>query len=105
MGTIGIYDFDYLTYGGVIPNLECAKLAAYFKKKKQITVMAPKLEPDHYTEFYIRKEYDDGIYVPELFFLPNVVYGGRAFTPQKYAPWRMKDRIFRAQTPFNNIDN
>ena len=98
MGTIGIYDFDYLTYGGVIPNLECAKLAAYFKKKKQITVMAPKLEPDHYTEFYIRKEYDDGIYVPELF-LPNVVYGGRAFTPQKYAP--MADEIERSAPDFS----
>lgn len=86
MGTIGIYDFDYLTYGGTIPNLECAKLAGYYKKKKQITIMAPKLEPGRYTHFFIRKEYDDGIYVPELF-LPNVMYGGRAFNPRKYVPF------------------
>lgn len=101
MGTIGIYDFDFLTYGGTIPNLECAKLAGYFKKNKQITVMAPKLEPDRYTEFFIRKDYDDGIYVPELF-LPNVTYGGRTFSPNKYAP--MAEEIEKAKPDFSIYD-
>ena len=101
MGTIGIYDFDYLTYGGTIPNLECAKLAGYYKKNKQITVMAPNLEPDRYTQFFIRKEYDDGLYVPQLF-LPNVTYGGRAFNPTKYAP--MAEEIEFSKPDFTIYD-
>lgn len=79
MGTVLIYDWDYFHYPGVIPNLECAKLAAYEKSKRNITVFMPKLEPTMYTKTYIRKEYDDGIYSKE-FQLPNVSYGGRAFS-------------------------
>ena len=85
MCTVGIYDSDFMDYGRVIPNLECAKLCAYYKKKKDIAVLAPYLEPSLYTEFYIRKEYDDGIY-PQEYFKENVHYGGRAFSPKEYIP-------------------
>lgn len=80
MGTIGIFDYDYFNYESVIPNLECAKLCAYFKKNKEVTVLAPVMEPHRYTNFYIRKDYEDGIY-PKDFFLDNVSYGGRAVSP------------------------
>ena len=94
MGTVGVYDYDFMTYGRVLPNLECAKLCAYYKNKKQITVLAPTLEPERYTEFHIRKEYDDGEFSQALF-KTNVVYGGRAFSDGKYIP--LDDRIERTR--------
>lgn len=79
MGTILIYDADYFRYPGVIPNLECAKLAAYEKKKRNITVFHNVFDPNHYSKTYFRKEYDDGIYDQNIL-LPTVEYGGRAFS-------------------------
>lgn len=85
MATIGVYDYDFFTYENVIPNLECAKLYTYFHNKREVAVLTPRLEPERYTHFYIRKEYNDGIF-PKSIFLPNCNYGGRAFTPTKYSP-------------------
>lgn len=85
MGVVLIYDWDYFHYPGVIPNLECAKLAAYEKKKRNITVFHDNFEPPRYTKAYFRKEYDDGIYDQKIL-LPNVEYGGRAFSKQ-YLPF------------------
>lgn len=85
MATIGVYDWDFMNYRNVIPNLECAKIYTYFHNRREIAVLAPRLEPTLYTKFYIRKEYNDGVY-PKSLFLPNCEYGGRAFTPNKYSP-------------------
>lgn len=92
MGTVGIYDYDFMNYEQVIPNLECAKMCSYFKNKKQITVLAPTLEPERYSDFYIRKEYDDGLFPPQ-FFQDNVTYGGKVFTNDIYIP--MDEKIER----------
>lgn len=85
MAVIGVYDADYMNYEHVIPNLECAKLCTYYHNRHDVAVLVPQMEPAKYTQFFIRKEYDDGIYPKELF-LPNCSYGGRAFTPQHYSP-------------------
>lgn len=85
MATVAVYDYDFFTYENVIPNLECAKLVAYYRKRNDIALLVPALVPTQYTKFIIRKEYNDGIY-PREFFLPNCEYGGRAFTPDKYKP-------------------
>lgn len=85
MSTVGIYDYDFFTYEHVIPNLECAKLYTYFHNQKEIAVLTPKLDPAPYTHFYIRKEYNDGIF-PKKFFEENCIYGGRAFNPDHYEP-------------------
>lgn len=82
---IGVYDYDFFNYENVIPNLECAKLITYFRQHQQIAALSPSLNPGPYTRFMIRKEYDDGIYPREIF-LPNCVYGGRAFNPARYIP-------------------
>ena len=79
MGTILVYDWDYFHYPHVIPNLECAKYAAWRKKKRDIVVCSPIFEPAHYTSIFFRKEYDDGIYDNRIL-RPNVEYGGRAFS-------------------------
>lgn len=85
MGVIGVYDFDYFTYENVIPNLECAKLVTYYRNHNNITVLTPILNPERFTRFITRKEYDDGVYPKEIF-LPHCEYGGRAFTNGTYKP-------------------
>lgn len=79
MSTVLIYDSDFFHYPNVIPNLECMKLSAYCKKRKDITVFSNNLDPERYTKVYFRKDYDDGQYNP-LIIKPNVSYGGRAFS-------------------------
>lgn len=79
MGTILVYDWDFFHYSSVIPNLECAKYAAYQKRKKEIVVFNNDLNPERYSQVFFRKEYDDGIY-SDLILKPNVSYGGRAFS-------------------------
>lgn len=88
MGTILIYDADFYRYNHVIPNLECAKYAAWRKKKRDIVVSSPSFEPDMYTKTFYRKEYDDGIFDKRIL-KPNVEYGGRAFS-DVYQPFDME---------------
>lgn len=88
MGTVLVYDWDFFHYSHVIPNLECAKLAAYRKYKRDITVFSPNLEPERYTKTYFRKEYNDGIYTQEIQ-KPTVEYGGRAFS-NVYKPFELE---------------
>jgi hypothetical protein len=85
MAVILVYDWDYFHYPSVIPNLECAKYAAWRKKKKDIVVFGPNFEPGQYTSVFFRKEYDDGVFDDKIL-CPNVEYGGRAFSEQ-YKPF------------------
>ena len=79
MSTILVYDYDYFHYPGVIPNLECAKYAAWRKQNRDIVVASPNFEPSRYTKTFFRKEYDDGVY-DKTIFTPSIEYGGRAFS-------------------------
>lgn len=79
MGVVLVYDWDYFHYSHVIPNLECAKLVAWNRNHRNITVFTDRFEPERYTQSYFRKEYDDGIY-DESIINPKVLYGGRAFS-------------------------
>lgn len=88
MAVILVYDWDYFHYPGVIPNLECAKYAAWRKNKKDIVVFGPNFEPEQYTSVFFRKEYDDGIFDDKIL-RPNVEYGGRAFSEQ-YKPFNLE---------------
>lgn len=74
-----------MNYAPVLPNLECAKLAAYYKKKKDIVVLTSEIDPSRYTRFIVRKDYDDGVYNKKIF-SQNVDYGGLAFTKNIYSP-------------------
>ena len=82
--SIGLWDADFMTYKQPIFNLELMKLAAYYKQQRQIVSFAPVLEPERYTKFFVRKDWDDGEY-PKQFFKSNVEYGGRAFAPNYIA--------------------
>jgi len=72
----------------VLPNLECAKYAAWRKSKRDIVVFSPEFEPAYYTNTFFRKEYDDGIYDNKIL-RPNVEYGGRAFSTV-YRPFNLE---------------
>lgn len=87
MGINGIYDYDFFHYQNCIPNLECAKLCSYFRNHNGISVLVSKIDPAPYTDFYIRKDYEDYNYPNELF-LPNVHFGGQAFN-KIYAPMEL----------------
>lgn len=82
--SVGVYDFDFMTYEHVIPNLECAKLCTYYHNMHQLAALAPQFAPERYGTFYICKEYDDGYYPKELFG-ENCIYRGRAFTQNNYS--------------------
>lgn len=88
--SIGLYDADMRTYGQVPFNLELMKLAAYYKKKKEITIFSTELNPQRYTKFFYRKDYFDGTYPTEIANEKNVVLDGYAFHPEIYFPMKME---------------
>ena len=92
MSTILVHDADYFKYGHVIPNLECAKYAAWRKKKRDIVVFSPSFEPERYSSSYFRKDYDDGEFDKRIL-LPGVSYGGRAFSETYTAAAREMEEI------------
>lgn len=84
--SVGIYDMDLMTYQVVPFNLEAMKLSSYYKKKGEIVALATDFCPERYTRFFVRKDYDDGIYPPEMGQIRNVEYGGNAFSNNIYVP-------------------
>src|SRR5574344_2111872 len=85
MSSIGLYDADFIKYIHVPFNLEIMKLAAYWKRKRIITVLSPFLEPERYGTFIYRKDYNDNDF-PIQICDKNVQYGGYAFSGEKYIP-------------------
>ena len=59
------------------------KLAAYYKKKREVVVLAPYLEPERYQKMYVVKDYFDGNFDRRIL-EPNVIYSGHAFTKNFY---------------------
>ena len=86
MGIIGLYDADAEKYIHTVFNLELMKLSAYFKKKRDIVTMVPSFCPEKYTTFYYRKDYNDNDFPKNLTKISNLVYGGLAFSNNKYVP-------------------
>lgn len=93
---IGLWDADFTTFRQPIFNLELMKLASYYKQQNHIVTLSPKLEPDRFTKFIVRKDWDDGKY-PKEFFRENVTYGGRAFAEQ-YIPLDKEIELSRPDT-------
>jgi hypothetical protein len=83
--SVGIHDADLSTFSLVPFNLEAMKLSAYYKKKGEIVILSPYFTPEKNTKFIFRKDYDDGRF-PNRLTLPNVEYGGLAFSNNVYQP-------------------
>lgn len=84
--SVGIMDADLAYYILVPFNLEAMKLSAYYKRKNQLVIFAPAFYPDRHQLFIYRKDYEDGLYPPNLLNTSNVEYGGLAFSNNKYKP-------------------
>lgn len=95
--SVGIYDADLATYTLVPFNLEAMKLSAYYKKKGEIVVLAPHFTPEKNTKFILRKDYDDGNF-PLGLTLPNVEYGGLAFSNNVYQPLPLEIECMKPDT-------
>lgn len=83
--SIGLYDADFVLYKNTIFSLELMKLAAYYKRRNEIVILAPTFTPEKYTKFYYQKNYFDRRFINDLN-LDNVEYGGLAFTNNVYVP-------------------
>ncbi len=89
--SVGLFDADFFRYHQTIFNLELMKMSTYFKKKREITIMAPSFCPERYTHFFYQKDFNDGIFPKELNQYKNVTYGGFAFSNNNYVP--LKEEI------------
>ena len=85
-GVIGVYDMDFMSHQNVIPNLECGKMVMWHRNQHRMAGLAPVLEPNLYSNFILRKEYDDGNF-PKVIFQDRCDYGGRVFTDGEYIPY------------------
>ena len=62
------------------------KLSSYYKKKRQIVILTPRFTPERHQKFFLRKDYPDGNYIEGMDKIPNLEYGGYAFTNNVYSP-------------------
>lgn len=96
--SIGLYDQDMATYTLVPFNLELMKLATYYKNRREIVVLSKEFEPWRYEKFFLRKDYDDGNFIPDMNKSENLSYGGYAFTNGLYVPLPREIEICKPDT-------
>lgn len=96
--SVGLMDGDFSNYVLVPFNLEIMKLSAYYKRKREIVVLAKEFEPNYYTKFIYRKDYADQIYPRGLMTTSNVEYGGLAFSNNIYTPLPREIEIMKPDT-------
>ena len=85
------------------PNLEIMKLATYYKQEENKfcrLINLDESELSNYEKIYIFSESKNFITVPEAFKkATNVIYGGTAFTNNKYVPFTNKIIDYTIPTP------
>ena len=96
--SIGLHDLDMANYTYVPFNLELMKLSAYYKKKREIVILSPHLTPERHQKFFVRKDFDDGNFPLGLEKIPNIEYGGYAFTDGIYVPMAPEIEIMHPDT-------
>ena len=84
--SIALYDDDFRRYVHVPFNLELMKLATYYKRKNEIVVLTPSIQKDRYSTTFLRKDYDDGIFIPNPSSYPNLITGGLDYSSGRYVP-------------------
>ena len=96
--SIGLHDLDMANYTYVPFNLELMKLSAYYKKNREIVILSPHLTPERHQKFFVRKDFDDGNFPIGLEKIPNIEYGGYAFTDGIYVPMAPEIEIMHPDT-------
>lgn len=64
--SVGLYDADKATYPLIVYNLDLMKYATYYKQQNEIVSYTEQYNPENYSKFIFRKDYDDGVYPFEL---------------------------------------
>ena len=101
--SIGMYDMDMATYTLVPFNIDLMKLSAYYKKKREVVVLSPLFTPERHQKFFLRKDFDDGNFPMGLESIPNLNYGGYAFSNGIYLP--MEPEIEKLHPDASLYDN
>ena len=96
--SIGLHDLDMANYTYVPFNLELMKLSAYYKKNREIVILSPNLTPERHQKFFVRKDFDDGNFPLGLEKIPNIEYGGYAFTDGIYVPMAPEIEVMHPDT-------
>lgn len=85
--SIGIIDGDIRKYApNVSFNLDVMKISSFLKKKLEVVSFIEDFYTDKYSQIYYRQDYYDGFFPPQLYTSNQIIYGGRAFTQDKYVP-------------------
>lgn len=85
--SVGIIDGDIRKYApNVSFNLDIMKISAFLKKKLEVVSFIDDFYLDKYSQIYYRQDYYDGSFPPQLYTSNQIIYGGRAFTQDKYVP-------------------
>ena len=84
MAAIGFYDEDMKHFTHTAFNLEIMKMAAYYRRKRDIISLTPSFSPEYYTKLYYYKDYNDGDFIPNFRAYKNVETGGLAFSDNQY---------------------
>jgi len=84
--SVGLYDRDMCGYNQIPFNIDIMKISAYYKRHREIVVFNTTLEPQRYSKFFYRQDYNTMSIPSEILMMPNVKYGGRVFNPNKYVP-------------------
>ena len=97
--SIGLYDFDFSQkISNNFFNLELMKLAAYYKKKREIVVLSPDYAPERYSNFILRKDDLTKKFPSHLLRYDNLTYGGRGFSSGNYIPLDLEIEKMKADT-------
>lgn len=83
---INIIDGDMIKYHQTPFNIDLMKIAAYYKKRRDIVVMTPFIDLDKYSKIVYYKDYYDGEFDSTFLMNEKVAYGGRAFNRTVYKP-------------------
>ena len=85
--SVGIIDGDIRKYApNVSFNLDVMKISSFLKKKLEVVSFIEDFYLDKYSQIYYRQDYYDGSFPSQLYTSDQIIYGGRAFTQDKYVP-------------------
>ena len=101
--SIGLYDADIANYTLLPFNLELMKIAAYYKRKREIVILSPQLSPERHQDFYYYKDYNDGLFPFAFLSVPNFHYGGLAFSNDIYHPLPLEIETMKPDTSIYSV--
>lgn len=91
------------SYNQIPFSLEIMKLSSYYKKHREIVTLNTNLEPERYSKFYYFQDFNNIDFPTDIIRQKNVMYCGRYFHPNKYAPFIEEIEAMPADVEIYNI--